>query len=63
MLILDEVMFYFFDYLGDMILVGYNIKSFDFFFLKVKGYNIVEGYEIYDICYFVVIWKYGVVNN
>lgn len=60
---LDEVMPYLFDYLGDTILVGHNIKSFDFPFLKAKGYNIAEGHEIYDTRYFAATRKHGAVNN
>ena len=60
---LEEVMPYFIDYLGNKVLLGHNVKNFDFPFLRAKGYDISSGHTVYDTRYFAATRKHEAVNN
>lgn len=61
--VLEEVMPYFVDYLGDKVLLGHNVKNFDFPFFRAKGYDIASGHTVYDTRYFAASRKHEAVNN
>jgi len=60
---LDKIMPFFQDYIKGKVLVGHNVKNFDFPFLKAKGYDIFSDHEIYDTRYFANTRNHGAING